>query len=61
MRTKLTILTVYARGRNWSALVHAPVNQEGRPQLSLEQCLDAIERANNIEFPTGTLMCIGGA
>ena len=47
---KNTIISVWWRGQNWSALVCAPVDHDGHVRLSVHAQIRAIEEANGIKI-----------
>lgn len=57
---KMTIVTIFWRGQNWSALILAPCQEDGKVRVSPADQIAAVEEANNIEIPRGDCILPGG-
>jgi hypothetical protein len=60
MKTKDTIISVWWRGQNWSALVKVPVDRTGKAKMSSHAMIRAIEEANGIKIGRNDGIALGG-
>jgi hypothetical protein len=57
---KDTLISVWWRGENYTALVHAPVDRSGKVRLSVYAQIRAVEEANGIKIDQSDGVVLGG-